>query len=145
MHRSLLVPTSFLFFTACTHTIDNRGYDFEIVDTSRVQIGQTKEQVLNVLGSPSTLSTFKDNAWYYVSKKTATKSFFTPEMLDQKLVIIHFNNDVVSNIEKKDKTQAVIVEPSKNQTQTSGYESGVLREVFGNFGKFGSGKAPTKS
>ncbi len=143
--QRLALLLSTLALTACTHSVDNRGYDFEISDISKVRLGQTKEEVLSVLGSPSTLSTFKDNAWYYISRKTATKSFFNPETIDQKIVVIHFNHDTVSSMETVDKNQAIKIDPSKNKTETTGYESGILREVFGNFGKFGAGKAPTKS
>lgn len=145
MQRAFLMLSSFVIFTACTPIIDNRGYDFEIVDVSKVHEGQTKDQVLQILGSPSTLSTFKDNAWYYVSKKTSTKSFFTPETIDQNVIVIHFIGDTVSRIEKITKDQAAKIELSKNETQTSGYESGIMREVFGNFGNFSKSKAPTKS
>ncbi|MBX9696488.1 MAG: outer membrane protein assembly factor BamE [Alphaproteobacteria bacterium] len=145
MQRALLMMSSFIALTACTPIIDNRGYDFEIVDVNKIHTGQTKEEVIQVMGSPSTLSTFKDNAWYYVSKKTATKSFFTPEILDQKVIIVHFVGDTVSRIETINKDQAAKIELSKNETQTSGYESGIMREVFGNFGNFGKSKAPTKS
>ena len=145
MPKYTFLIAALMGLNACTHSIDNRGYDFEIADTTKVHVGQSKDDVLKILGSPSTLYTFKDNAWYYVAKKTATKSFFTPETIDQKVVVIHFNHDIVSSIETLDKASAVKVEPSKNKTETAGYESGILREVFGNFGNFGSGKAPTKS
>lgn len=133
-----------IFLSGCTPVIENRGYDLEIVDPSKVRIGQTKDEVLSILGSPSTLSTFKDNAWYYVSKKVATKSFFKPDTLEQNVIIIQFSNDVVTKIENLDKKHAVEVELSKNKTETMGYDTGILREVFGNFGRFSS-NAPTKS
>ena len=145
MKMNIFALCTFMALTACTSAIDNRGYDFEIVDTTKIHVGQTKEEVLKALGSPSTLSTFKDNAWYYISKKTATKSFFNPETVDQKVIIVHFNGDVVSNIETIDKDQARKIELSKNETPTTGYETSILREVFGNFGRFSSGKGPTKS
>lgn len=145
MMKKLLLISALL--SACTTGIDNRGYDFEISDTSKVQVGQSKEEVLQALGSPSSTSTFKDNSWYYVSRKIASKSFFKPDVIDHKVLVIHFDaGDRVSKIEEVSKDQVVKVEPNKEKTETSGYETGIMREVFGNFGKFnGPGKAPTKS
>lgn len=140
-----VISSALLMLSGCTTFVDNRGYDFEIADTSKVQVGQTKDDVMRSLGTPSSLSTFQDNAWYYISRKTGYKSFFDPQLMEQHVLIVHFDNDRVTRIEQRGKDAAQQVELSKNTTQTSGYETGVMREVFGNFGNFSSGPAPTKS
>ena len=147
---SYITPSRVLIIAAlslsgCTTFIDNRGYDFEISDASKVRVGQTKEEVIELLGTPSSLSTFKDNAWYYISRTTGSKSFFEPQLMDQKVLILHFVQDRVDRIEHRDQGAARTVELAPQSTPTAGYETGVMREVFGNFGNFSSGKAPTKS
>lgn len=143
--RSIALSFICLSIAGCTTFVDNRGYDFEIADTSKIHVGQTKDQVFEILGSPSSLSTFQDNAWYYISRKTGQKSFFDRTLLDQKVMIIHFDQDRVARIEERGTEAAQNVTVSKNETATSGYETGIMREVFGNFGHFSSGAAPTKS
>lgn len=145
MRRFFHLSVSCLFFSACTPMIDNHGYDFEIADMTKVRVGQTKEEVMEAIGSPSTLSAFKDDTWYYLSRKLATKSFFKPDVISQTGVIVHFQGNNVSKIEDLNNHQARTVEISKQETPTSGYDTGILKEVFGNFGNFSSNKAPTKS
>lgn len=144
-HISFLFLCAPFMLSSCSTFVDNRGYDFEISDSSKVQVGQTKDDVMRNLGTPSSLSTFQDNAWYYISRKTGNKSFFDPKLIEQKVMIIHFANDRVTHIEQRGKDAAQNVELSKNTTATSGYETSMMREVFGNFGNFSSGPAPTKS
>lgn len=134
-----------LTLSACTPTIDNRGFDFELARAEDVRVGQTKDEVITLVGSPSATSSFKDQAWYYISRRLSTQSFFEPEVKEQKVFVIYFDaQDRVSTTEHLNKDQMVSVAPNKNKTETSGYESGILRDVFGNFGKF-AGKTPTKS
>ncbi len=140
MYRTL---SFILLLSACTPEIANRGFDFEIANVDQVKIGQTKEEVQSVLGTPSTMATFKDNSWYYVSKKISQTSFFEPKTEDQKIVIVHFDNERVSKIETLNKDDAKSVKLSEKKTETSGYETGIGREIFGNFGRF-STKAPKK-
>ena len=133
-----------LALTACTSTIDNRGFDFELVKAEQIQKGQTKQDVINILGSPSATSSFKDKAWYYVSRRISTKSFFAPDVQDNKVLAIYFDtSDRVEKVEHVTKDNVINVTPNKEKTETSGYETGVMREVFGNFGRFGT-TAPKK-
>lgn len=141
--KSVFVLLSALL-CACTPTIDNRGFDFELVQADKIQKGQSKQEVMGILGSPSATSTFKDRAWYYISRRIATKSFLSPEVIDNKVLVVHFDaQDRVERVEHMTKDDAVKVIPNKEKTETSGYETGVMREVFGNFGKFGTA-APKK-
>jgi len=132
-----------LFLSACTVEVANRGYDFEIAPLEKLKVGQTREEVQTLLGSPSSTSSFKDDSWYYISKKIAQKSFFKPETMEQKVIIVSFDHDRVTKVEELDKNDVKTVILSENKTGSSGYETGFMREVFGNFGRF-STKAPTK-
>ncbi len=128
----------------CTSTIDNRGYEPDNIDFSKVQKGQTRDQVLQALGSPSTTSTFPPLVWYYASKVTARTSFFEPKVVNQQVVSITFDDrDTVSDIKQVDTKDFKNIVPSTKTTDTTGYESGVMREIFSNFGKISSRK-PTR-
>lgn len=131
--------------TGCSPTIDTRGFNAENVQFNQIKSGiYSKQQVQELLGSPSTIPSFDSNTWYYVSKKTATTSFFTPTVLDQQITVITFNpSGIVSDIKTYKGEEAKNIKPVDRQTETTGYESGVLREVFSNFGRM-STKKPTK-
>lgn len=149
MKRNASLITLFIFVSlavGCSPTIDTRGFNAENVEFSQIKPGiHSKQQVRDLLGSPSTIPSFDQNSWYYVSKKTATTSFFTPEVLDQQVTVITFNkSNIVSDIKTYKGDEAKCIKPVERKTETTGYETGVLREVFSNFGRM-STKKPTKA
>lgn len=141
---TLLVVSSLA--TGCSPTVETRGFNAENVQFNQIKPGiQSKQQVQDMLGSPSTIPSFDQNTWYYVSKKTATTSFFTPEVLDQQVTVITFNKrNIVSDIKTYKGEEAKCIKPVERRTETTGYETGVFREVFSNFGRMSS-KKPTKA
>lgn len=130
----------------CSPTVDLRGFNAENVQINQIKPGmQTKQQVQELLGSPSTIPSFDPNTWYYISKKTSTTSFFTPTTLEQQVTIINFDGrGIVSDIKTYKGEEAKTIQPVVRKTGTTGYETGVLREVFSNFGRISS-KKPTKA
>ena len=138
-----LLITSTLM-VGCSPTIETRGLNAENVRFDQIQPGvHTQQHVRDLLGSPSTIPSFDQNTWYYVSKKTAATSFFTPEVLDQQVTVITFNNsNIVSDIKTYKGEEAKNIKPVERKTETTGYETGVFREVFSNFGRMSS-KKPT--
>ena len=129
----------------CTPTIETRGFNAENVQFTQIKPGiHSKQQVQDILGSPSTIPSFDPNVWYYVSKKTATTSFFEPTVLDQQVTVITFTKGgIVSDVKTYKGEEAKNIKPVPRKTETTGYETGVLREVFSNFGRMSS-KKPTK-
>jgi outer membrane protein assembly factor BamE (lipoprotein component of BamABCDE complex) len=94
-----------------------------------------------VLGSPSTTSLFpvegkKWSNWYYIYRKTETTSFFMPKVVDQLIIkVVLDEKGIVRELEQQKGVQGEEVKVSKERTPTTGYESSVMRDVFGGFGK----------
>jgi outer membrane protein assembly factor BamE (lipoprotein component of BamABCDE complex) len=116
-----LTLSSFLLLAACVSpSIENHGF----------------EEVQKNLGSPSATSSFKEDSWYYITRKTTSTAFKNPQTLDHKVVAITFNKaGLVEKIEERTKEDIQKVKPTKEKTPSSGYESGVFRDIFGNFGR----------
>jgi outer membrane protein assembly factor BamE (lipoprotein component of BamABCDE complex) len=135
-----------LFMASCTPAIQTRGIDPDIIQADKIKKGvDTREKVLAALGSPSTVGSFgNENAWYYISKQQTNESIAKPQEIQSKVLIIVFNqNNVVQDvIYQKDLDTADINPDISKRTQTSGYESGVMREIFSNLGKMNT-KKPT--
>lgn len=140
---SLLVITT--WGAGCSPTIESRGFNAENVRFDQIKPGvHSRQQVQEIAGSPSTIPSFDQNIWYYVSKTTATTSFFTPTTLDQQVTVIAFDNrGIVSSIKTYKGEEAKNIKPVDRKTETTGYETGIFREVFSNFGRM-STKKPTK-
>ena len=72
--RHLLRPAAVLLgvmLAGCAVSEDQRGNLPDPEKLAQVQPGTTsKEQVIKILGSPSSESTFDDDVWYYISRKT---------------------------------------------------------------------------
>lgn len=141
---SILALTCFI--AGCTSTIGNHGYEADNIDFSQIRIGvDNQEDIMKRFGSPSSTSTFSPTVWYYVSKETTTTAFFTPETRKQTVKTITFNDaGVVTAVQDIKEEHFKEVVPNKKITETTGYQSGILREIFSNFGRMGT-KKPTRS
>lgn len=133
------------FITGCSPEINCRGYERELRDFKKIIPGtSTKESVEEQFGSPSTVSAFKPETWYYVSKTTSTTSFLRPKVLEQTTYAIVFNeNNQVTHIFERSGDDMREINPVKRETPTVGHDTGLLKEVFSNFGKIsakGSGR-----
>jgi outer membrane protein assembly factor BamE (lipoprotein component of BamABCDE complex) len=129
-----------LALTACQPRIDSRGYVPAPDDIERVKAGvQGREEVQEILGSPSSVSTFADDRWYYISKKTRTVAFFTPTVLDQNVVVVEFDDGgIVKEVRRYALEDGLIVDPVTRKTPAPGRELSFLEQLIGNLGKFNS-------
>ena len=71
-----------------------RGYVLPEGALEQIRLGASQEQVLIVLGTPSTVATVSGEAFYYISQ-TATRaaSFMPTTITDQRVIAIYFDRD----------------------------------------------------
>ncbi len=98
------------------------------------------DDVIQLLGSPSTTATFDDETWYYISQRTETVAFYAPETTDQKVLALKFDKagllkDMQTYTLKDGRAIAMV----DRKTPTAGKELTLIEQVFGNIGKFSSG------
>ena len=71
-----------------------RGYVLPEGALEQIPVGATQEQVLIVLGTPSTVATVNGEAFYYISQKTERAAAFMPhEVVDQRVIVVYFDKD----------------------------------------------------
>ena len=71
-----------------------RGYVLQDGALEQIPVGATQEQVLIVLGTPSTVATVSGEAFYYISQKSTRAAAFMPyEVKDQRVVAVYFDKD----------------------------------------------------
>lgn len=118
--------------------VDLRGHSEEQADYSQIIPGQTsQDDVEAILGTPSVKSNFGGTIWYYVTEKRETNGMFAPEVVDQSVTAVHFDEaGLVSEITKTEKDKSKKVEFVEKTTPTEGRKMGVLEQLMGNFGKF---------
>src|ERR1019366_7204547 len=70
------------------------GYQLNSKTAEQVKIGSSAEQILVLLGSPTTTSTVGGSAWYYVSQVTdRSLGFMSPRVTDQRVFAIYFTKE----------------------------------------------------
>ncbi len=99
--------------------------------------GFSREEVAEILGSPSSVAVLEGEVWYYVSRRTETLAFFEPEVSDQQVVIIRFDKKgMVAQVQKLGLEQARTIIPAERETPTAGNELTLFDQLIGNLGRF---------
>ncbi|HEU0218693.1 MAG TPA: outer membrane protein assembly factor BamE, partial [Stellaceae bacterium] len=82
--------------------------------------------------------TFDDNVWYYISRRIKQVAFFKPEVLDQQVYIVNFDDKgVVRDLGHKTLDDARAVTPAPGATPAPGRELSFMEQLLGNVGRFG--------
>jgi outer membrane protein assembly factor BamE (lipoprotein component of BamABCDE complex) len=69
-----------------------RGYVLPEGALEQVPLGATQEQVLIVLGTPSTVATVSGEVFYYISQRAEQKLAFLPQQVtNQRVVAVYFD------------------------------------------------------
>lgn len=138
--NSIYVGALALTLTACEPVHEEKGYRLDEDQVAKVEAGiTTKDDVIEVLGSPSSIATFPEqgDAWYYISKTTKHFAFLEKELVDQNVIVIKFDeNEVVKEIKNYGLDDHRKVETVDRTTPTGGNELGFFEQIFGNFGRF---------
>lgn len=106
--------------------------DVELPDP---QVGvDTRATVQQRFGSPSTTAVFDQTAWYYVSSVQQRIAFYTPDTTDRRVMVVRFDGDVVSSVEKFGLERGRMINYSSEETPTRGRELGIIEQLLGNVG-----------
>ena len=104
---------------------------------AQINIGQTRQEVADILGSPSAISCFDDNTWIYMSSTLKKVAFFKPEELERNVLNINFDNQgKVAKISTYNKDDGKQIEISEQQTPTQGHNIGFFKKYFGGVGAY---------
>ena len=135
---TLVMIVAAMAVTNCTPRIDVRGNlpDSDLI--ADIELGHiNKRQVKALIGSPSSISPLSADTWYYVSERTETTAFFEPEIKERKILVIQFDKkDVAQDVKILGLEDAQKIEMVDRVTPTAGKELTILKQIFGNIGRF---------
>ena len=136
----LLAACAVVGLSACGDNVQLRGNTPEPEDIAAIQPGvQSRQDVIDLLGSPSTVSTFEDRKWYYIGQKTEEIAFMKPEVIDRQVLVVTFDDSgLVEGTKMYGMEDAQDVEPVDRETPTEGRDLTFLQQLFGNIGRFSS-------
>ena len=143
MHRiatAALLSAALLGAAACSPTIARQG--FQVMDAAPrdLKVGEdTKSTVMGKLGSPSAVSTFEPNVWFYVSQTTEKYTYHRAKVTSRDVTVVTFDpsTELVASVETLDLADARRVEYSDRETPTRGRELTILEQLLGNIGQGG--------
>jgi len=89
-----LVVACGVMLGGCFSETYQRGYIVPDGALEQIPIGSTQEQVLIVLGTPSTVATVNGEAFYYISQRAERPVGFMPQsIVDQRVVAVYFDKN----------------------------------------------------
>ncbi|MCC7348661.1 MAG: outer membrane protein assembly factor BamE [Variibacter sp.] len=77
----------------CLTQTFHRGYVLPEGALEQVPLGANQEQVLIILGTPSTVATVSGEVFYYISQKTEQTSFMPQKVVDQRVIAVYFDKE----------------------------------------------------
>jgi outer membrane protein assembly factor BamE (lipoprotein component of BamABCDE complex) len=116
----------------CTSEQFQKGYILPNGALEQIPIGASQDQVLIVMGTPSTVATLNGEVFYYISQRAERPVAFMPQKLtDQRVIAIYFDkNRQVTRLANYGLQDGKIFDFISRTTPTSGQEMSYLAPLF---------------
>ena len=82
-----------LMLGGCITQTYQRGYVIPEGALDQIPLGASQEQVLVVLGTPSTVATISGEVFYYISQRTEQTSFLPQKETDRRVIAVYFDRN----------------------------------------------------
>ncbi|MCQ2966141.1 MAG: outer membrane protein assembly factor BamE [Alphaproteobacteria bacterium] len=145
MIKKFLVLFSVLsVLMGCTQMIDVHGdklSDEELDQKlSKLESGRTTyTEVKEILGTPSAVTSFDSEKWFYIYSEGKRQAFYQPEEIARSSVMINFDdNGVFTSYERKTMADGRSVVPNPESTPLNAEELSFYEQVTESIGKFGT-------
>jgi outer membrane protein assembly factor BamE (lipoprotein component of BamABCDE complex) len=121
-----------LVLGGCFSETYQRGYIVPEGALEQIPMGSTQEQVLIVLGTPSTVATVSGEAFYYISQRAERAIGFLPQqVVDQRVVAVYFDkNRRVERLANYGLKDGKVFDFVTRSTPTSGKDVAYLNAMF---------------
>ena len=116
----------------CTGEQFQKGYILPPGALEQIPIGASQDQVLIVMGTPSTVATLNGEVFYYISQRAERPvMFMNQKVVDQRVIAIYFDkNRQVQRIANYGLQDGKIFDFISRTTPTSGAELSYLAPLF---------------
>ena len=116
----------------CTSEEFQKGYILPPGALEQIPIGASQDQVLIVMGTPSTVATLNGEVFYYISQRSErAAAFMNEKIVDQRVIAIYFDkNRQVKRLANYGLKDGKIFDFISRTTATSGQELSYLTPLF---------------
>ena len=117
---------------ACAGEQFQKGYILPPGALEQIPIGASQDQVLIVMGTPSTVATLNGEVFYYISQRAQRKvAFMNQQLVDQRVIAVYFDkNRQVQRLANYGLQDGKIFDFISRTTPTSGQEMSYLTPLF---------------
>ncbi|BCJ90634.1 hypothetical protein IZ6_13690 [Terrihabitans soli] len=134
--RRIAVPVAAaLALSACqsVSTTQVRGYMPSEDAISQITPGSSQEQVMVVLGTPTTTATVAGEVYYYISQtEKRTMRFMKPTVTDRRVVAVYFDKERrVERVANYGLQDGVVFDFISRKTPTTGTERSLVGQLLG--------------
>ena len=125
--------------TGCVSQTQQHGYVASQTALQQVPVGSSREQVLIVLGSPSTTTTLGTEIFYYISQtRKRGAAFMNSKVVDQRVLAVYFDKDSrVERIADYGMKDGRIFDFISRTTPTSGKDISFIGQLLAGAGRIG--------
>jgi outer membrane protein assembly factor BamE (lipoprotein component of BamABCDE complex) len=111
--------------------INNHGYMVPEGALEQLPLGSTQEQVMIVLGTPSTVATISGEVFYYISQRSEQVSFLPAKETDRRVIAVYFDkNRRVQRLADYGLKDGKIFDYISRTTPSGGVEQNTLGLMF---------------
>jgi outer membrane protein assembly factor BamE (lipoprotein component of BamABCDE complex) len=116
----------------CSGEQFQKGYVLPQGALEQIPIGASQDQVLIVMGTPSTVATLDGEVFYYISQRAERRlAFMNQKIVDQRVIAIYFDkNRQVRRLANYGLQDGKIFDFISRTTPTSGQEISYLTPLF---------------
>lgn len=142
----LLAAGLSLLLAACSNPVQVRGQIPDADSIEAIKAGvHRREDVSEMLGTPSTISTFEDQKWYYIGQKSIEYTFKKTKVLERSVLVVSF--DGTGRVDEKafyTLADGREIDPVDRITPTEGREMTIMQQLLGNLGRLPSSSGTPK-
>ena len=137
IHKLLFLVTFLLYGCSSDIFLDHNGNMPGQDKIAQIHVGQTKEEVLDILGGPSSVTGLSDDHWIYMSSTIKKVAFLKPKEVNRDVLALTFdNNNKISKIETKTLADGNTITIDSDSTQPAERQQGFFRKYFGGVGSY---------
>lgn len=136
-----------IMLTSCLKSNRHVGYSTKAEDVNKIEVGATRKAVVKrILGTPSAVSSYGNETWYYISTEEEFIAFLKPKIKSQDILAIEFDEyQTVSNITNLNENDARNVSINGDATKTFARNETILQQLLGNVGRFNTNRQDAAS
>ena len=136
--RLAVLTLSTMILPSCAKQINVQGNSLNPQLISEIKENQiSKEEVLELLGSPSTTSKLGGETWIYMNAKRETWAWTEPDIKARQVLVLRFDKSgFLVKKEEMSLEDGKNITPIERSTPTHGSEFGFFDQIIGNFRRF---------